>query len=272
LARYLDFIEPVARRHPGAGTLDLGCGRGEWLETLSGTGLQPFGIDVDVDMLDVCRAIGLPVVQGDAMDYLKDVESDSLAVITAFHLVEHLPFSSVRRIVAEALRVLRPGGLLIVETPNPENIAVATCEFYLDPTHIHPIPPNLLHFVAEYQGFHRVMIVRLQESAELQLRGAPTLCEVLQGASPDYAIVAQKAADVAILADVDSPFAQDYGLTLETLAARYDLAMQAKVRAAEREVAQARAEVDALVNSSSWKMTQPLRWLADTVRAWKEKG
>jgi O-antigen chain-terminating methyltransferase len=272
LTRYLGFVEPVARRHPGASALDLGCGRGEWLEVLAGTRLQPLGVDLDDEMLDVARALGLPVAQADVLEYLESVPADSQAVVTAFHLVEHLPFTAVRHIVAESLRVLKPGGLLIMETPNPENIAVATCGFYLDPTHHHPIPPRLLYFVAEYHGFHRVKVVRLQESIELLQREVPTLCEVLQGASPDYAIVAQKKADTAVLADTEKQFAADYGLTLETLAARYDQGMQAKVREAEDHVALARREIDALVGSTSWKVTKPLRWLTGTIRALVKKG
>ena len=85
-----------------------------------------------------------------------------------------------------------PGGLLIMETPNPENIVVATRNFYLDPTHQRPIPPMLLAFVAEYAGFARVKTLRLQESKELVNKGDVSLQDVFAGASPDYAVVAQK--------------------------------------------------------------------------------
>ncbi len=79
-----------------------------------------------------------------------------------------------------------------METPNPENIVVATRDFYLDPTHQRPIPPQLLSFLPEFYGFARTKIIRLQESKDLEMRADLTLQDVLSGASPDYAVVAQK--------------------------------------------------------------------------------
>ena len=108
-----------------------------------------------------------------------------------------------------------------METPNPENIVVATRNFYLDPTHQRPIPPELLFFVAEFYGFARAKIVRLQESKELAQHTHLTLQDVLSGASPDYAVVTQKSAVKVLLEQLDSPFSTEYGLSLESLTARY---------------------------------------------------
>jgi O-antigen chain-terminating methyltransferase len=273
LAPYLPFIQPLAEQYPGAPALDLGCGRGEWLEILATTGLSPLGVDQDEDMLDACRVLGLTACQGDAIEYLAALPDNSQAIVSAFHVVEHLSFDDLRKLAAEALRVLKPGGLLIMETPNPENIAVATCNFYLDPTHERPIPPDLLSFVAEYHGFQRVKIVRLQESTELAQCATPALKDVLQGVSPDYAVIAQKEANTDILAATHGVFDQEYGLTLETLSARYDLSTQLKVQHAEARVYQLEAQasqlegqIHALVNSNSWKLTRPLRWVSEKLR------
>ena len=138
--------------------------------------------------------------------YLSALPDESQAVVSAFHVVEHITFDQLGTLVAEALRVLKPGGLLIMETPNPENIVVATRNFYLDPTHQRPIPSMLLAFVAEYAGFSRVKTLRLQESKELVNKGDVSLQDVFAGASPDYAVVAQKHAPEDVLALTSDPF------------------------------------------------------------------
>jgi O-antigen chain-terminating methyltransferase len=118
--------------------------------------------------------------------------------------------------------VLKPAGLLILETPNPENIVVSTTNFYLDPTHQRPIPPQLLAFLPEHYGFCRTKIMRLQESREIVENQAPTLLNVLNGASPDYAVVAQKEALPELLEAFDTMFAREYGLSLDALVMRYE--------------------------------------------------
>jgi SAM-dependent methyltransferase len=155
LALYLQFVEPLLTVYPDAETADLGCGRGEWLELLAESGFNPKGVDLDKGMLESCYEMGLNAEQGDAIGYVAALPDQSQVVVSAFHIVEHITFDQLRILVSEALRVLKPGGLLIMETPNPENIRVATRDFYLDPTHQHPIPSELLAFVAEHAGFEK---------------------------------------------------------------------------------------------------------------------
>ncbi|KWF03478.1 hypothetical protein WT55_26215 [Burkholderia pseudomultivorans] len=185
-------------------------------------GFEAMGVDLDADMLEACRERGLPVSQGDAIEYLAGLDADSHTLVSAFHVVEHVSFEQLCKIVGEALRVLKPGGLLILETPNPENISVATTNFYMDPSHQKPIPPLLLSFVVEHAGFDRVKIVRLQESPELRDAATPVhLLDIVRGASPDYAIVAQKGAE-ATNGAFDDAFDADYGLTIDSLIQRYE--------------------------------------------------
>lgn len=220
LTAYLPFLIPLAaQQQPSA--LDLGCGRGEWLELLAETGFSARGVDLDEGMLAACRERGLQVETADALDYLRAQPDASLALVSAFHLIEHVPFDAVQDLITEALRALQPGGLLIMETPNPENLMVATSGFYMDPSHLHPIPPLLLEFVVEFNGFARHKVVRLQESPQLHDALRLDLINVLNGASPDYSVVAQKAGDLAVIAPFDSAFGIDYGLDLATLAQRY---------------------------------------------------
>lgn len=237
--QYLPFTKFVSSLYPGAETYDLGCGRGEWLELMLESGMRPFGVDLDAGMLQGCLERGLSAEQGDAVAYLSTLPDDSQAIVSAFHVVEHISFEQLRTVVSEALRVLKPGGLLIMETPNPENIAVATRNFYLDPTHQRPIPPLLLSFLPEYYGFARTKILRLQESRELAEKASPTLIDVLDGASPDYAVVAQKAAPASVLEAFTQEFNKEYGLSLSVIAARYDAALGFKVQQAGDQAQQA---------------------------------
>ncbi|WP_051933124.1 bifunctional 2-polyprenyl-6-hydroxyphenol methylase/3-demethylubiquinol 3-O-methyltransferase UbiG [Massilia sp. BSC265] len=222
LRTYARFTDPLLQL-PGSRTvLDLGCGRGEWLELLGESGFDAQGVDLDEGMLAACRERGLNARHGDALAALRAQPDDSLAMVSCFHLVEHLPFDLVRDLIAEALRVLQPGGLLIMETPNPENLTVGATSFYLDPSHLHPLPPGLLGFAAEYAGFARQRIVRLQEDPALHTAERVPLISVLEGVSPDYAVVAQKAAPPDLQAPFDAAFGGSWGLTLGELAHRYE--------------------------------------------------
>ena len=221
---YLPFVESLEKLYLDGSAIDLGCGRGEWLELLSeNSGLALSGVDVSEAMLSIAREHALPVELQDALACLGILPDESQSMVSGFHIAEHLPFSDLMVLVGEAYRVLQPGGLLILETPNPENIIVGTVGFYMDPTHHQPLPPDLLSFMATYAGFYRSKIMRLQEPYDLNRHGVVTLLNVLDGVSPDYAVIAQKSAQPPLLAGFDSTFEKDYGLTLPDLANKYSL-------------------------------------------------
>ena len=220
---YIPFIEPLLPYLKTGRSIDIGCGRGEWLELMMELGLEAVGVDLDDGMLAACRERNLVVHTQDALEYLKGLPDESQVVVSGFHLVEHVSFSFLRNLVLEAKRVLEPGGLLIFETPNPENLVVCATSFYLDPTHNRPIPPKLLEFICEYSGFKRTKIVRLQESKSLLNNNEPTLLDVLSGVSPDYAVVAQKDGPKQMLKAIEPAFQANYGLNLETIASRFQI-------------------------------------------------
>ena len=219
---YISFVEPLKKIYQDLKTIDLGCGRGEWLELLTELGFDAHGVDVEDQMLGPCRELHLNVQLKDALEALRSLADESQVVVSGFHIAEHISFSDLQNLVQEALRVLKPAGLLILETPNPENILVGTTNFYLDPTHIRPIPPLLLSFLPEFYGFERVKILRLQEA--LDIKGTPftSLIDVLAGVSPDYSVVAQKSNSQELLAIFDQPFGVEYGVTLGELSEKYD--------------------------------------------------
>jgi O-antigen chain-terminating methyltransferase len=280
LADYMPFVEPLLRAYPSAQAVDLGCGRGEWLEVLTEYGFKPKGVDIDDTMLAACEGLDLSVEQGDALCYLSALPDESQAVVSAFHVVEHISFDQLQNLIADALRVLKPGGLLIMETPNPENIVVATQNFYLDPTHQKPIPEMLLSFVTEHLGFARVKTLRLNESKHLAASTPLSLLDVLACASPDYAVVAQKRGNPEIFGLLDSAFTLNYGHSMNSLAIRYQSEIEAKfvqvatkahqakfkaqqaqtnAQRAEAASTASRLELQAVYTSSSWKITRPLR-------------
>jgi len=219
---YLPFVLPLKNLYPNMTSLDIGCGRGEWLELLKDNNILSQGIDLDEGMLEACHILDLNVQKGEGIAYLKAQKDESMSLITAFHVVEHISFEELQELTQEALRVLTPGGILIMETPNPENIKVATENFYLDPTHIKPIPSELLSFLTNFYGYTRTKVLRLQESKELIKQENINLVQVIEGASPDYAVIAQKKADDNILKHFDSIFKKDFGLSLNTLAEKFE--------------------------------------------------
>jgi SAM-dependent methyltransferase len=257
---YLPFIEPLAILEPHASAVDLGCGRGEWLEVLKEAGFNAHGVDLDDGMLAACREIGLQVEKCDALTFLRQLPDGSQMIVSAFHVVEHLAFPYLRQLVKEALRVLKPAGMLILETPNPENIKVASMNFYLDPTHQRPLPPALLSFLPQYYNFARVKILRLQEPPALLHDSNASLRDVLAGVSPDYAVIAQKAADEAVLTTTGRAFEAEYGLTFDELVERFDRRLGARIE----EIAQLTQAVDAARAQSASNSAA----LAQAAKAW----
>jgi SAM-dependent methyltransferase len=151
--------------------LDLGSGRGEWLEILEEEGLQARGVEINRVAIDSCHRRGLEVLEADALTYLHRQPPNSLNAVTVFQLIEHLDFESLIRLVDQILVVLRPGGLIIMETPDPENILVSSHNFYLDPSHRHPLPSELMQFLLESRGATRVEVMRLNPLAEHKIEG-----------------------------------------------------------------------------------------------------
>ena len=158
---YLPIITSVSAGIPGFPVLDIGCGRGEWLQLLRDGGLSARGVDSNPTFAAHIRTIGLEVVEADAIEYLTAAPGDSVGAVTAFHIVEHLEINALLALVREAYRVVRSGGVVIFETPNPENLVVGSCSFYHDPTHRRPIPPPTLSFYLRYAGFSNVTVTSL---------------------------------------------------------------------------------------------------------------
>ena len=153
LAVYLSDAHDAFAATGGAPALDLGCGRGEWLETLSSAAIPATGIDLNRDLVRACRELGLDAIEGEVPQSLAAFPDESRSIITAFHVLEHVSFQDLLDVLDQSLRLLKPGGIAIFETPNPKNLFVSTNNFYLDPTHRNPLPSEFLAFIVVKRGF-----------------------------------------------------------------------------------------------------------------------
>ncbi|MFM2345139.1 MAG: hypothetical protein RLZZ210_1752 [Pseudomonadota bacterium] len=289
---YLPFVDALEHNSNMLHALDLGCGRGEWIELISKFNIRAVGVDLDEGMLKFCRSINLNVIYSDAIEYLKQCKDESYDIISGFHIAEHIPFDNLRLLVLEAKRILKKGGILILETPNPENISVATNSFYLDPTHNRPLPPDLLAFLPEYYGFNSSNIMRLNNFSDLS--DNINIKDVIYGASPDYSIIAQKHGNEERIIRFQSLLNKEYGVSLNKITNDYDINMNkkfelfnsdiiniikqnveykntliqkekeikilnTKLSDANESVQQKNNELISLLNSKSWRITKPLR-------------
>jgi SAM-dependent methyltransferase len=172
ISGYLPFLA-------GAGpVLDLGCGRGEALALLGEHGIAARGVDGSARMVALCRERGLAAQQGDLFAELAAVPAGSLGGVVSFHVIEHLPIGSLDRLVRLAWRALRPGGVLILETPSPLSLAAGR-HFWLDPTHQRPVHPDWLWLLFELAGFDPIERLDLRPFSaaerlpEIDLAGLP---------------------------------------------------------------------------------------------------
>jgi SAM-dependent methyltransferase len=203
LERWVPFLDQLPRH--GEPVLDIGSGRGEWLALLRESGIRAHGVDLNARFAAQCADDGLDVIRADAFDYLTSLPEGSLGTITAFQFVEHLSPAQTLRLLRLAHRALRPGGRLLLETPNPSNLRVAAFTFYLDPTHERPVHPELLGFAVERAGFVAIerhfanpALDAPDVSSEIDPESQPQLVELMRHlhwalfGPQDYAIAALK--------------------------------------------------------------------------------
>lgn len=173
----LQRYETLAARFEGCDpVVDLGCGRGEFLDLLRASGVPARGVDIDPDLVHQGRKRGLAIEQGDAVAWLRAAPESSLGGIAMIQVIEHLTPQDVVDVVALSLSRLQPGGRLVVETVNPQSLYVFAHSFYLDPTHHAPIHPSYLLFLCREAGFDNV---------EIEWRSPPPADDVLEPSGSD---------------------------------------------------------------------------------------
>jgi 2-polyprenyl-3-methyl-5-hydroxy-6-metoxy-1,4-benzoquinol methylase len=176
------YVELLAAHAP---VVDIGCGAGGLLAALREAGVESRGVDLDAGMVEEAQASGLDVVQGDGLAYLDEQPDGSLGAITAIHVIEHLVFADLCRFLDLAAAKLRPGGVLVCETPNPTALIVLGHSYILDPTHKWPLHPSLMTFLCERAGFADVD-VRFHSPADFF---AVPLLDETTDAPPQVAVI-----------------------------------------------------------------------------------
>jgi O-antigen chain-terminating methyltransferase len=157
---YLPLLEGCAP------VLDVACGRGELLELLRARHIAASGVDLDPDMVGQCREKGLAVEQADALAYLDRQPDACFGAVFSAQFVEHLPVAAYARLIELAFAKLRSGGRVILETQNPECLAIYSQTFFVDPTHVRPVPAAQLHFLLGEAGFRDLAVHYLSPVSE----------------------------------------------------------------------------------------------------------
>ena len=193
LIEYLPFLKNIPKKTKKYSALDIGCGRGEFLSVLKMANIEPVGVDINEEMIKKVKRQGYIAYKSDALSYLLKQRSESISVISGFHIVEHIPFEVLLDIFKECYRVIDREGLVIFETPNPYNLIVGSSTFYIDPSHIKPIPPELLSFALESLGF-KVKVLYLHPVEKNIKYNNPKIEKIMSyiNGPRDYAVIASK--------------------------------------------------------------------------------
>ena len=184
----------VERFAGASNVLDIGCGRGEFLEAAKAAGIGARGLDLNPETVALCRSKGLDAEVADLFEFLGEQADASLGGIYCSQVIEHLPPARIPELVRLAAAKLQRGGLVAFETPNPECLAIFATHFFLDPTHTRPVPPMLMAFYLEEAGLGRIEIVRLSPAAE-SIPAVSALPESVRNTffdGMDYAIFGRK--------------------------------------------------------------------------------
>lgn len=195
--QYLPFVTEALRHD--APVLDLGFGRGEWLRLLTENGIPCHGVDSNEIFIKDALREGLNVTNEDLLPFLARQSTESCSAVTMFQVAEHLPLRVLEDVLSHIHRVLIPNGVAIIEIPNIETIRVGAGTFWIDPTHVRPLFPEFLKFLAERAGFSSISdrastpldSSQTLDVIDVQTRMIQELWNRINGPG-DYAIIARK--------------------------------------------------------------------------------
>ncbi len=160
---YIEYVKQAQKNNPEKSWLDIGCGRGEFLEFLSEQGIKCVGVDSNKVFVELCLKKGLNVINIDAISYLSYVEDNFFAGISCIQVIEHFERRSLNEFVKLCYRKISSGGYIIIETVNVKN-PTANVNYWLDPSHNLPLMPEFLSMFLEFVGFNNVSILYLSHS------------------------------------------------------------------------------------------------------------
>jgi O-antigen chain-terminating methyltransferase len=285
--------------------IDIGCGRGEWLELCNDHNVKMIGVDLNPSMVQFCLEQGRHAIQDDAKSYLERQPDMSCGMISLFHVIEHLDRKYLLELIVQALRVLKPSGILLMETPNSDNLLVASKGFYADPTHLRPIHPETTCFELMYLGYSWAKAYYINGHSSYRESDPLGLTSLLAGTALDVVIIAQKSGHDGQLQPEDtwSEALRENETTMQAATridsekhqqilqfterckqieamanaainsaelAHQNIALsQQSIEIVNLNIELAQQRITALYNSRIWKATDPLRRLITALRAKK---
>ncbi len=150
--QYLKYFEGCSS------VLDLGCGRGEFLELLKERGIGGYGVDIEPDAISYCVDSGLKAVEAEAIEHLSSLEDESLDGVFISQVIEHLTPREIIKLIGLVYRKIKPGFYVVVETPNPQCLLIFASFFYADISHVQPVHPETMKFLLLSAGFSNVEV------------------------------------------------------------------------------------------------------------------
>lgn len=192
IRRNMEFYRPIFAGKENV--LDIGCGRGEFLDVMREAGVPARGIDLGEECIQQCRDQGLQAEVADLFPFLAAQPDEEFDGILSSQVVEHLPPDRLPEMIRLCATKLRRGGVLALETPNPECLAIFATYFYLDPTHTRPMPHQYLQFCMEEAGLTGIEVHRLNPAVDTmpELASLPTDFRERFFGGLDYAIIGRK--------------------------------------------------------------------------------
>ncbi len=194
-AKITKHFESYAGRFEGCQrVLDIGSGRGEFLGILKSKGIAGVGVDLHDENIALTQADGLETYKADVFAYLAEQGPSAFDGVFCAQVIEHLPPAAVWKLVEACSKALRPGGVIVFETPNPECLAIFATHFFVDPSHTRPVPPALLCFYLEEAGFGRIEVNRFAPAFDErpELNALPVSVKEGFFGGLDYSAVARK--------------------------------------------------------------------------------
>jgi len=272
----LKIYEPILKfiatsdRKPLA--LDLGCGRGEFLDLCTQYGIEALGVDINEKNVNLVKSLGFKVYKDDILNFLRKQDSDLYNLVSLIHVIEHLEFSYILDLLKEVHRVLKNGGIFIIETPYVKSPLVAF-NFWIDPTHKRPIHPDLISFIGKVVGFSVIEVFPLTGK-----RGKDAVSFMdLFYSSPDVSVILVKNTDdkyyMQNIRNVLSELRSHASLDLEEVCARLTqeynswaeevrglgaalAQLTQRFDATNKEISDIKSRLDALWNSKPWRAYQ----------------
>lgn len=206
--------------------LDIGCGRGEWLELLQRNNSNFLGIDV-FDNLEI-KLSSKNFIKEDFKKYLSTLKNNSIDFVSSFHLIEHLDFNEQKKLVKEVSRVLKPNGLFLLETPNQKNISVSLINFSVDPTHIKPVNHELFLFMMEEYGFSKTASFGVNHN--IFYKNKLNMHDIIYSVSPDFTFMGfKKISDVTLIKDINSYLKNKINYNIDFFINEYEKNLERKL-------------------------------------------